>query len=34
MTDLALAVLVPGTIIIALTIDLIALVRWLRSSFT
>jgi hypothetical protein len=30
MTDLALAVLIPGTIIVALTVDLIALAAWVR----
>jgi hypothetical protein len=33
MTDLALAVLVPGTIIIALVIDLIIVAEWLRSQW-
>jgi hypothetical protein len=31
MTDLVLAVLVPGTVLLAITIDLIALAAWLRA---
>jgi hypothetical protein len=33
MTDLALAVLVPGTVITALVIDLIVLAEWIRSQW-